>query len=438
VRGAGKYACPLALPQHETEALLGEALRARGGREDWQTCLTGLQRSETAVTVTVGHACGGEERTEVDYVVGADGAGSTVRRALGIEQAGGMSMPAAFLADVALDPPPRPGVAHLNVSGGGVVGVLALDPETFRVFGALSETDVARFRRAGPGQDVVSREELQRWFDRHAGLAARITAVEWSSIYPIGQRIATQFQAGRVFLAGDAAHVHAPAGGQGMNLGIGDAMNLAWKLAAVHTGQAHPALLETYESERRGVARVLRATTDRAFHLEARQSGPLAAARRGLLPIAATALSHTPPAWALFERLLSQTWIAYRASPAVAQSRRIRGGVASGDRIPPDLLTHPGAAPHGIPHVALLLTTTHPALPRAVCEVLDEALPGTPVRVLSRESDAARRLAGRGSDERIILARPDGHAGYVGPAADPASLRDYLLRWYPPQRSTSP
>jgi hypothetical protein len=214
-------------------------------------------------------------------------------------------------------------------------------------------------------------------------------------------------------------------------------MNLSWKIAAVHAGHAHSRLLETYESERRGVARVLRATTDRAFHLEARQSGPLAAARRGLLPTEATALAHTPPARALLERLLSQTWITYRQSPAVTHSRLIRGGVAAGDRIPPDLLTHPGVAPHGIRHVALLLTTTPSTPPCTVREVLDEALPAAPVRVLARQGEAARRLAGHGSDERIILARPDGHAGYVGPAADPASLRDYLRRWYPPHRRVS-
>ena len=155
--------------------------------------------------------------------------------------------------------------------------------------------------------------------------------MNWFSTYKVHHRVANHFRVGRAFLLGDAAHIHSPAGGQGMNTGIGDAVNLAWKLAAVLGGEAGESLLDSYEAERIGFARRLVATTDRGFTL-ATSSGALARlVRTRLIPLMLPPLFRLPGLRRFFFRTVSQTGIQYRSSRL---SEGQPGTVRGGDRLP--------------------------------------------------------------------------------------------------------
>jgi hypothetical protein len=224
-----------------------------------------------------------------------------------------------------------------------------------------------------------------------------------------------------------------------MNLGIGDAMNLGWKLAAVLAGHGRPELLESYEPERRSVAETILRNADRGFELEASDSRLLALTRRTVLPLAVPVLARLSPAQHMIFRLFSQTWIRYRSSDAVTQQPPIGHGLRAGDRIPPDLLEVSGC-PGGIRHQPLLVTGEQPGHDRASAleHLVRQYVPAGAVVTVALDTPAGRRLAGSGA-ARIILARPDGHAGYVGPADDLEPLRAYLTRWYhPPARPDPP
>ena len=158
-----------------------------------------------------------------------------------------------------------------------------------------------------------------------------IDRVNWFSTYHVHHRVAAKFREGRAFLLGDAAHVHSPVGGQGMNTGIGDAVNLAWKLAAVLNGVAADSLLDTYEPERIGFARRLVATTDRAFTIVTDQ-GPIAwRVRTRLLPLLVPLLFRLAAVRRFLFRTVSQISVNYRDSPL---SEGAAGDVQGGDRLP--------------------------------------------------------------------------------------------------------
>jgi 2-polyprenyl-6-methoxyphenol hydroxylase-like FAD-dependent oxidoreductase len=418
---SGSFDHALALPQNETERILGAAYEGRDGRVAWRTRLVGLEQRADDVAAVVDGPAGAASEISARFVVGADGSRSLVRTSAGIDFRGGSYAPTAFLADVDLDPAPPAGVVHLNLAKGGFVGILALGPGRFRLFGALSPAYAARFER-------VETDTLQRWFDEYLGMRARISDVGWTSTYRIQHRLAARFRVDRVLLAGDAAHVHAPAGGQGMNLGIGDAMNLGWKLAATVRGHARPALLDTYETERRAVAESVLRNSDRGFELEASDNRLLEVFRRTVAPIAVRVLVRLPVSQRMIFRLFAQTWISYRASALATQHPDCKAGLRAGDRIAPDLLGVDAVVSR---HRPLLVTgdATPAGTARALDGLIGRTLPADPVLTVDRHSPRGRRLAGAGPD-RIILVRPDGHAAYVGPPHDLSALGRYLDRWY--------
>jgi hypothetical protein len=209
----------------------------------------------------------------------------------------------------------------------------------------LDEADfVAIFPLAGEGRarligtvrdERASRAESLTFDDisKHAigHMKVVVTRVNWFSTYHVHHRVTQHFRRGRSFLIGDAAHIHSPAGGQGMNTGIGDAINLAWKLAAVVSGRASDSLLDSYEAERIGFARKLVATTDRAFTFATGQGSFADFVRTRLAPIVIPAAFRFAAARQFAFRTVSQTMINYRGGPL---SRGTAGGVQGGDRLP--------------------------------------------------------------------------------------------------------
>jgi 2-polyprenyl-6-methoxyphenol hydroxylase-like FAD-dependent oxidoreductase len=261
--GAGLSAYPymFILPQDQNEIVLGNDLKRYGLEVEWNTALTGLEQMNNGVSVTL-ETPHGPEVTTFRYVIGADGARSAVRKALEIPFVGSTDEDHKFfVADLSAEGELTPGALCLYMSH--KYHVLALFPmpgeQRFRLIGMLPDDLVKR--------ENLSFADLQPKLREMVGGRLRFNDASWFSTYSVHHRVAVQFKKGNSFLVGDAAHVHSPVGGQGMNTGLQDAYNLAWKLALVLKGQANEGLLETYHDERHPNAMSLINTTDRAFNV---------------------------------------------------------------------------------------------------------------------------------------------------------------------------
>ncbi|MGX9789428.1 FAD-dependent monooxygenase [Mycobacterium sp. MMS18-G62] len=245
-----RFGMVLMVPQSGTERLLQTRAGEVGVEIVHGAEVVGLTQDDNGVTME----CAGGDSVRTDYVVGCDGAHSAVRTLLGIDFVGKQYQTHILLADVHLASPPQDGL-FAKASPEGVVLFVPFGDGKFRAIAW------DRLREQAPLSEPVTLDEIRSAFDRIAGDDFGMTEMSWSSRFLSERRQARHYRRGRVFLAGDAAHVHSPLGGQGMNTGLGDAMNLGWKLAAAVRGTAPPWLLDTYERERHPVgAMVLRMT----------------------------------------------------------------------------------------------------------------------------------------------------------------------------------
>lgn len=272
----------LGLPQYSTERILTDHLRNFGIEVERGAALTGLSQNDGSVATQL---TGADQRTEdasFEYVVGCDGAHSAVRRALGIAFSGDAYPVMFMLGDVRIDwDLPR---------GMTLRAVRPIEKGIPELFVAIPLPDAGRYRvtmvapselGTGAGSDHgiqselrgPSLQELQNVADRMLPAKTRLEDLRWSSLFRISMRLAERYRDGRVFIAGDAAHIHPPTGGQGMNTGIQDAYNLAWKLALVLEGAAPVALLDSYESERRPVGSDVVARTRAASETYGKEQG---------------------------------------------------------------------------------------------------------------------------------------------------------------------
>ncbi|MCE9619159.1 MAG: FAD-dependent monooxygenase [Planctomycetes bacterium] len=323
--GAGLSPFPFMLdfPQDQHEAFLIEKLAAMGTKVERRTELLGFEEQPGGIRATLKRPDNSEEICQVAYLAGCDGARSAVRTGLDVGFPGGTFDGLFYVADVEASGPSIDHEIHVDVDDGDFVAIFPFkDDKRVRLIGAV---------RQKPGS-----EPRELTFDDIRGTAIehmRITVnkMNWFSTYHVHHRVADHFRKGRAFLLGDAAHIHSPVGAQGMNTGIGDAINLSWKLAAVLNDGAADALLDTYESERIGFARRLVASTDRIFTLVARPGSISQFIRLQVVPRVMPRLLRLPPVRRLFFRTLSQIGIKYRTSPL---STGAAGGVHGGDRLP--------------------------------------------------------------------------------------------------------
>jgi 3-(3-hydroxy-phenyl)propionate hydroxylase len=227
--------------QAETERLLHDVAAELGAPVRWATEVTSMRQGADGVEVTV-EGPSGTETLSGCYLVGCDGGRSLVRKLMGVGFPGTDPTTVNLLADVELDEPPQRPV-RLERHEAGLITVLQLQPGWYRIVAT------ERMRHAGP-RDQVTFEELRASVARIAGTDFGMHSPRWLSHFTDAARQADSFGVGRAFLAGDAAHIHLPAGGQGINMGMQDAFNLGWKLAAVVRGDASDALLDSYHDER--------------------------------------------------------------------------------------------------------------------------------------------------------------------------------------------
>ena len=321
----------LFVPQSDTERILNAALERHGIAVDRRTRLVGFEPSADGVTCRL-EGPAGAERLQVPWLVGADGAHSTVRHGLGLGFAGETVDRAWLLADVDVraDPAPDPHRLRIVDSEDGTVALFPLTDTRWRVIADLGPR--------GGDQDArePTAEEVQRVLDERTKLHWRVEGAHWLTEFRVNERQVDRYVHGRVLLAGDAAHVHSPAGGQGMNTGMQDAGNLAWKLALVERGGAPARLVETYHEERHPVGhRVIR---DSGRMLKAGMAEG-AVARRLRDALAPLVLS-LPPAQRRIRGFLTEEDITYRDGP-LADGSGSHHGVRSGDAFPDVPLTYP-------------------------------------------------------------------------------------------------
>jgi 2-polyprenyl-6-methoxyphenol hydroxylase-like FAD-dependent oxidoreductase len=423
------YPFVLVLEQDRTERLLVDGLEAAGGRIEWNTELLSLTSMPGGARATVRRPDGSTEPIEAGWVVGADGASSPVRHSLGLGFEGETYEQTLFLADVEMEWDYGSRQVSIDMTREGFYGFFPMPGENrFRLIGNVPE-DLE-------GKEKITAEDLQRVLDRRSGLKTRITKVRWSSVYRTHRRMTERFRVGRVFLVGDAAHIHSPAGGQGMNTGIGDAYNLGWKLALVANGLAHESLLDSYEAERMPFARSILGGTDRGFSLQVTTDTAVQRLKILITPLLFRVVSTIPPIRRRVFWLISQLWTEYRESPAVAGTAG--KGPRAGDRAPYGFFeTGPGESifdkVRGQDHHLLLFEgQRRGSMPGALKDKEEDlrALIGSYEMPIAMDTvrTANRTLHERyGADSpTLFLVRPDGHIAYRGPADDPDALGSYL------------
>ncbi|RSM44922.1 hypothetical protein DMA12_15430 [Amycolatopsis balhimycina DSM 5908] len=396
----------LMLPQADTEAMLAAHLAARGVPVSRGVRVDHIAGEGDAVRLSCGGPGGAHART-AQWVVGADGARSTVRRALGIGFPGTEPTLCGFIADVELDAPPAH--PHLWNAATGSLNALPLPSGGFRVFGcAARDTGLdpvaVRERRARP----LARGELRELMTAIAGTDWGLRKVIWSSRNTDVTRHVERNRLGRVLLVGDAAHIHLPAGGQGMNVGIQDAANLAWKLAAEIHGWAPTRVVtgaQSYQAERLPIARRLADNT-----------------------LAQAAISMTfSPAGAALRRLLGDL---------IAQGGDAAGGIAgwlSGLDVhyPPPGGAHPLAG-HRVPDLSTEHSSLHALLApdRFVLAAFGGPVPEVPVSTAPAATVVPAATAKKWAGLTLGLVRPDGHLADGWPRhPTPETLRSAVACW---------
>jgi 2-polyprenyl-6-methoxyphenol hydroxylase-like FAD-dependent oxidoreductase len=308
--------------QDRHERLLIDQLASRGATIERRTRLVNLEERDDGFVATLECPNGSAEECLASYVAGCDGAHSTVRSLTGIGFAGGSYERIFYVADVEARGPAVDGELHVDLGESDLLAVFAMKGENHvRLVGTLEGKPIADGRQLS--FEDVSRRPIEQ-------LGLDIRRVNWFSTYHVHHRVATTFRKGRAFLLGDAAHIHSPVGAQGMNTGIGDSVNLSWKLASVLRG-SRPDLLDTYGVERMAFARRLVATTDRAFTIATKPGRVAAVVRTRVFPRVVSSAFKIPPFRRWLFRTVSQIAIDYRDS-AISVGRA--GAIHGGDRLP--------------------------------------------------------------------------------------------------------
>ncbi|MFD9961901.1 FAD-dependent monooxygenase [Amycolatopsis sp. NPDC058986] len=436
-----RFPYALALEQFETERLLVEALGEHEVAVAWDSEVQDLIDTGDGVRVRI-ESEDGPATVTARWLVGADGASSTIRRFLGQEFDGKTYEQAGMLADVTLDVDLGVKGMRLNLTRGGFVGILPLASGRCRLFGVVPPAlHQAPAQPGGPSHESyapLESADLQRWFDDYFKVDARLREVVWASMFRFHSRLASRFRVGNAFLVGDAAHIHNPAGGQGLNLGIGDAVNLAWKLAQVVNGEAPMWLLDTYESERRPIAESVLKRTDLGFKLETANNPMASWMRAHVATRVVGVVSRLPPVRRLFFHMFSQLWITYRGSRAVGSAA---GALKPGDRAPyaPIKPTRDGARSildltYGAGYHVLVFSADNMDTDELGSQLAARYSASVTTHVIPASEHAAYQ-AYQADGARLVLVRPDGHiaalaAPCVGGAAHYAlGHRAYPTRW---------
>jgi 2-polyprenyl-6-methoxyphenol hydroxylase-like FAD-dependent oxidoreductase len=408
--GISPFPYVLIFPQDEHERVLINRLHDAGVDVERESEVMGFEEAAGRVRAMVKRPDGVTETCEAAYIAGCDGAHSVVRQALAVGFQGGTYEHLFYVADVEARGPAMNGELHA-----------ALDTSDFLAIFPLKED--GRARLVGIVRAAVEHQHQElSWDDVSTRVIdwmhLDVDRVRWFSTYRVHHRVADQFRKGRAFLLGDAAHVHSPVGGQGMNTGIGDAVNLAWKLAAVLRERGAPSILDSYEPERIGFARRLVATTDRAFSGVTSNGWIARRIRLNIVPLVFPLVLRFRTSRRFMFRTVSQTAVTYRGS---SMSEGTTGAVQGGDRLP--WVAPPVNGRDNFEWLTSLDWQVHVygEARREMAAICKER--ALPLHVLPWREECRRAGLLR---DAVYLVRPDGYIGLADPQARIEVLASYL------------
>ena len=440
------FPTPLFISQADTERFIDQTLQGYGRAVERPVTAEKLQQDSTGVTAWLRGEDGTEEQVRAEYVVGCDGAHSVVRHAANLSFEGAAYPQDFILADVHLKwEHPSDRVTMFMGQGGVLVG-FPLNDGLFRLIGSRAEGLLNNC-------EEPTLADFEKLFVQMAPGHAQLADPVWISRFRLHHRGVDRYRAGRLFVAGDAAHIHSPAGGQGMNTGMQDAVNLGWKLAHVVRGEADESLLDSYDIERRRVGDHLLRSTDRAFQIITTSNSVFVFLRTMLVSWLLPWVTKDRSRRARMFRFMSQLGIRYRNSPIVGSASTYQGSrVRGGDRAPDGEVhcldgtaTNLSALCKGPNHHLMLFSgplgtaANEEALQGAAASFVEVNSGWAKVQIILTTAAAASwESPGYVVDEQgrvharygftepaYVLVRPDGHVAYIGPL----STMDELQVW---------
>jgi 2-polyprenyl-6-methoxyphenol hydroxylase-like FAD-dependent oxidoreductase len=390
----------LTTAQTETERVLNDHLESFGVTVDRGVELVALEQDDQRVHVTLRREDGSTEKVCASWVIGADGGHSMVRKMVGTKLAGSFVGERFLLADVDAEHQLDLDSMHTFFAPDGPVVVLPMADGRMRFLAEVHDAQL----NINPTQD-----ELQAILDRRIG-GIRVLRSHWLTGFEIHHARVPAYRWGRVFLAGDAAHIHSPAGGQGMNTGMQDAFNLAWKLAAVIDGQAGDTLLDSYEAERLPIADDVIAFTDRLT-----KAGTLSGVPRRIRDVVIRMVSRVPAARRYMAETATEVNLSYQNSPIAVGRRPRRANVSAGEHLPhvadAEVQKQLGAllGPE-TGHVVLTIDGTH--------VTADDTVIDDPKGVVAQRFGL--------NNGGVVVIRPDSYIGAVAALHDTTTIADYF------------
>lgn len=482
------YPFVISLPQSQTGQIIANELAKLGVDVEYQVELVDIVQDKEQVRATLKYADGSGMEEAVDWVVACDGAHSTVRHRLNMAFEGNQYPDAFILADVSMQTSLPQTEGHLFNGDDGLFAVFPYGNDRFRLIAdvpldspivKLPEEESKEQKKLRIRFKDPTLEEFQSVMDKRGPGGIQITEAKWLATFAIHRRKINHYRKGRIFIAGDAAHIHSPAGGQGLNTGIQDSFNLAWKLALVIQNVAPASLLETYDIERHGVARSVLRMTDFMTKVNTMRNPVAKNIRARLAPV----LVAQEVIQQRLRKSVSELAINYRKSPIVAEHRvglihaRVPGhtkeelpavgewfsfdhGPDPGDRAPDANLFDSSTEKavrlfevlRGVEHHLLLLAGARTSssgmkdLAKIAKFVLEKYPDLIKVHLIAEDdgvwedcpplascfSDPELSLHHRygAASECLYLIRPDGYIGFRSLPADRGSLADYLKQMF--------
>ncbi len=461
------YNFALMVPQSETERILAEELSKRGIEIERESELTNFVQDDESITATLKHPDGREEQIESNWLIGCDGAHSAVRHILKLEFEGSTYDEGFATIDCHVDWKQPEDELNGFVADDGIVFFFPMGDHRYRV--------IATGPKHAP-EDVLTLEEMQAIVNKRCDQSIPLSNPVWLTWFTINRRSVRQYRSGRAFVCGDAAHVHSPVMGQGMNTGMQDALNLAWKIELVEKGIAAPELLDSYQNERHPIGQSLLKNTDAMTKLVTVRNPVAQQVRNHLLPLLANQE-------VLQERAcqnLSMVGLNYRHSAIVGEHREsiektlanpiaeipawldFAHGPSPGDRAPDCEVHTTGASAastlfeqtRGFEHFALLFSGINSAA-RSTAALSDfakileqmrdrysdfirtlivsagESIPPAAlesVTLLDKDNSLHHKYGAAHSC--LYLIRPDGYVGFRSQPIDLEQLQNYLERAY--------
>ena len=408
--------------QSKNERLLYDHLLSQHRRVQWETTVQSIRLNNGNYIVETNQQ-GNIISYQCKYLIACDGSKSMVRDFSKVPFTGGTYLNVFYVVDTHIDGGFSSSELSLFLTTRGVTMLFPMKgPSHFRVLGILPKQDY--------NKDAFPLEEIFTHVKGDMSMPAKFFDTHWHSTYKLHHKKVTRFSQDNIFFAGDAAHVHSPAGGQGMNTGLQDAYNLAWKLSLVQRGVAAPALLSTYHEERNPVAEDLVKSTDRLFSGIVTDTAVFAFVRMYLIPFFVPLITQWKKVRKMLFKSVSQIRIEY---PHSSLSLGKAGRIKAGDRCPYGMLVRSGQSisfydlikEAGVkPFTLCTFNTDKPEMKSPEMDLFN---------FLSIETGTANReaLTQLGfPDSFVMLLRPDNYIGFIAPAANAEEIADFLNRRY--------